>query len=92
MGGNGMKGMDVERGAEVVGQIGVRIEMEETRITALEAIKAALEANWHGADSQMMIERVSEAIELDRRLIEALEGKKTELQTDVDEQTTTSSQ
>lgn len=92
MGGNGMKGMDIDRGAQVVTQIGVRIEMEQDRITALEGIKAALEANWHGADSQMMIERVDEAITLDQRLIETLEGKKTELQTDVDEQDTTSAQ
>lgn len=92
MAGNGMKGMDPERGNEVVNQIGVRIEMEQDRITALEAIKAALEANWHGADSQAMIERVEEAIEIDRRLVEALEGKKTELQADVEEQINTSAQ
>lgn len=89
---NGMKGMDPERGDQVVSQIGVRIDMEQDRITALEAIKAALEANWHGPDSQAMIQRVEEVIQIDQKLVEALEGKKTELEKDVEEQRSTSQQ
>lgn len=92
MAGNGMKGMVIEEGQRVLGQIGVRIEMEQTRIQALEAIKAALEASWHGADSQAMIERLNEAIAKDNELIGRLEEKKTELEQDIQEQETTSSQ
>ena len=91
MAGNGMKGMNLEEGDRVIQQIGVRIDMENDRITVLEAIKAALEASWHGADSQAMIERISEAIDLDKQLIDLLEGKKAELQQDRDEQEGTSS-
>ncbi|MGO2110086.1 MAG: hypothetical protein ACTH31_00570 [Pseudoclavibacter sp.] len=87
-----MKGMVIEEGERVVQQIGVRIEMEQTRITALQAIIAALQASWHGADSEAMIQRLEEAVQVDERLIQALEGKRTELQTDIQEQEQTSAQ
>ncbi|GGA63886.1 hypothetical protein GCM10011490_13140 [Pseudoclavibacter endophyticus] len=91
MAGNGMKGMVIEEGERVVQQIGVRINMEETRITALQAIIAALQASWHGPDSQMMIERLEQAVQLDQQLIQVLEGKKAQLQKDIQEQEATSS-
>lgn len=92
MAGNGMKGMVIEEGQRVVQQIGVRIEMEQSRIQALEAIKAVLEASWHGADSQAMIQRIEEAIQKDNELIGRLEEKRTELEQDIQEQESTSSQ
>lgn len=92
MAGNGMKGMNIDEGRSVLAQIeGLRSD-EETRQGVLEAIKAALEASWHGADSQALIEQVDQAIEICRNLQQGLEAAHQELDGDIQEQEQTSAQ
>ena len=88
--GTGMKGMNVERGNQVLGQIQVRIGMVEGEITKMEAVKAALEANWHGPDSTAMIARLETNIGEMKHIVTQLQERKTELQEDVNEQAQTS--
>lgn len=88
--GTGMKGMNVERGTQVVSQIQVRIGMVEGEITKMTAVKTALEANWHGPDSVAFIPRVEANIGEMKNIVTQLTERKTELQQDVTEQSQTS--
>ena len=90
MGGNGMKGMDIERGREVSQQIQVRMDMIDDDIQKLNDIKSALQENWAGQDQVEMDGKIDEAIQLYEAVKSALEAKKTELDQDIDEQEQTS--
>ncbi|MBN6778195.1 hypothetical protein JRG19_06500 [Pseudoclavibacter alba] len=92
MGGNGMKGMDIERGREVSQQIQVRMDMIDDDIQKLNDIKSALQENWAGQDQVEMDGKLDEAIQLYEAVKSALEAKKTELDKDIDEQEQTSAQ
>ena len=88
--GTGMKGMNVERGNQVLGQIQVRIGMVEGEISKMTAVKTALEANWHGPDSTAFLARVEQNIAEMKTVVTQLTERKAELQQDVTEQTQTS--
>ncbi|MCT2041877.1 hypothetical protein M3D15_00745 [Pseudoclavibacter alba] len=92
MAGNGMKGMDIERGREVSQQIQVRMDMIDDDIQKLNDIKSALQENWAGQDQVEMDGKLDEAIQLYEAVKSALEAKKTELDKDIDEQEQTSAQ
>lgn len=92
MGGNGMKGMDIERGREVSQQIQVRMDMIDDDIQKLNDIKSALQENWAGQDQVEMDGKLDEAIQLYEAVKSALEEKKSELDKDIDEQEQTSAQ
>lgn len=89
--GDGMKGMNVERGVDVVGQIQVHMDIVDDMLEKIRAVKEALETNWAGPDQVTMIARIDdEAIPQLADLKDVLNDHKTTLNTNVEQQRTTS--
>lgn len=90
MAGN-MKGMVIEEGEKVLGLIKDWAGKVQEVMQAVKAIIQALQASWHGPDSQAAIEVFQEILQQLQKLNDLLEEKHQQLDKNIKEQETTSS-
>lgn len=90
MAGNGMKGMNVDEGDVLVGQMKEWMDKVDDISKAVQAIIDMLKASWHGADSTAAIVRFEQILQQLGQLVDLLEAKMQELVEDINEQRDTS--